>query len=157
MWAFNKSYQYRERSGARFFLHLYLQLIRIIMSFPDKYENQIQWDFSISNKYRNKFRNAQERGIPFELSLQDFIKLYKRRRCYLTNKVLLFANEDKEHPRFATLDRIDNTKGYTMANTRLVCSLVNACKAVFEQKEGLITLEDLVRIGKVIEKHKGSK
>lgn len=121
--------------------------------FPDPFESEVDFHLYLAGRYRNKRKNAFERGIEFTLTLQDLIRIYKRRTCYLTGKQLVFGNENEQHHCYATLDRVDPSKGYTIENTKLVSRIANMTKCVFEQKEQLITLKDLCKMGCVISKH----
>lgn len=74
-------------------------------------------------------RNAGQRGIPFELTLTDFMALIERSggRCEVSG--IPFSDEKvgsaTRRPYMVSIDRIDATQGYTVENVRLVCCIVN--------------------------------
>lgn len=108
-------------------------------------------DVAIAQYYLHKHQTSSERGIPFELSLSDFKKLVKRKRCYYTNQMLTRGLSDRNT---FTLDRLDSNKGYTKDNTVPCCGWVNQLKnELFENpKSSLLT--DVKTLGKIIEKLK---
>lgn len=81
--------------------------------------------------YMQKKENANERGIEFNLPLDEFSKLQKRSHCAYTGQP--FQRDDRELKR--TFERIDPTKGYLHGN-------VIACSAAANQaKSGLDSFE----------------
>ena len=119
---------------------------------PFNFKDEVSWGRSISARYISKAKNAADRGIAFEMTLQEFLQMFKRRKCYLTGVELKFGTEFKDDPAYSTIDRIDNKKGYTFQNSKLVTSVANQGKSVFENGD-LLNLIDLVRMAKVVEKH----
>lgn len=96
-------------------------------------------DFLIAKKYRRKVQNARERGIKFELSLLSFYNLFKRTHCPFSGKLLTADN--------ASIDRIDNRKGYVKGNVIL-------CDRVFNTRKGDLTFEEMQIILEVAKKRK---
>jgi len=93
--------------------------------------DQMERDKKIVAAYFAKIDSSRSRKIDFQLTLDDYIKLRKKKKCYYTGVVL-----DEEHPGAPngfTLDRIDSTKGYTYENTVPCANKVNQIKAVFEK------------------------
>ena len=85
---------------------------------------------------RNSKFMAKRRGIPFHLNYNDFeIPLY----CPILKIKLKYLGEDSNgnSPDHATLDRIDNSKGYIKGNVIVISRLANAMKnqATFEELE----------------------
>jgi hypothetical protein len=64
-------------------------------------------------------RGAAKRGLPFDLTNEQFETLLKR-RCYLCGA---------EPNPLIGVDRIDNTKGYTVENSVSCCWVCNRMKA----------------------------
>lgn len=127
-------------------------------NFPKPFKSEMEFHRYIAQRYVNKLNNAVERGIEFTLTLPDLLNIYKRRNCYLSGKKLVFGVTNKEDPMYATLDRVDNTLGYTSKNTKLVALAVNQIKSQFEREEGLLSLNELVKIGLNLNAHlKGDK
>ena len=88
----------------------------------------------------NVFRkNAKSRKIPFEITEEDIKFLYEKQKglCVYTKKELtlpknyLFIFE----PTVASIDRIDSSLGYTIANIQLVAKQVNMMKITLSHDE----------------------
>ena len=88
---------------------------------------------------RNSKYTAKRRGIYFDLKYTDFeLPEY----CPILGIKLEYgAGNDGNAPQHATLDRIDNSKGYIPGNVMVISRLANAMKneASFEQIETFIT------------------
>lgn len=81
------------------------------------------------NKYRiqysNKTNNSNQRGIPFELSIDEFIRLKeKATTCDYTGEVFTVDNPP-------TIERIDDRQGYTVDNCCMVTKRANQLKAQY--------------------------
>lgn len=74
------------------------------------------------NKLRN---NAKRRGIPFDLNLEEWVMF-----CDLTGYVDAHGRGAED----LSVDRIDNSKGYTLDNIRALTVSVNARKWHIQQK-----------------------
>ena len=87
---------------------------------------------------RNSKYMAKRRGIHFDLTYQDFeLPEY----CPILNIKLEYgAGKDGNSPYHATLDRIDNSKGYVKNNVMIISRLANAMKneASFLQLQSFI-------------------
>lgn len=88
---------------------------------------------------RNSKYCAKRRGIHFDLKYTDFeLPEY----CPILGiKIEYGAGSDGNAPNHASLDRIDNTKGYIPGNVMIVSRLANAMKneASFEQLQSFVT------------------
>lgn len=96
-----------------------------------KYNNQ--YDRIRGYIIRNSKYCAKRRGIEFNLSYTDF-ELPKY--CPILGLELEYgAGHDGNSPQHATLDRIDNSKGYVPGNIMIISRLANAMKneASFDQ------------------------
>lgn len=98
-------------------------------------------DVSICKSYINKARNADQRGIAFDLSFRKFKQLRTAKKCFYTGEEL--TDETR------TIDRIDASIGYTDTN-------VVACHCNFNQREANMTLQDIKQIVRALKK-KGIK
>ena len=88
---------------------------------------------------RNSKYCAKRRGIHFDLQFTDFELPEK---CPILGIKLEYgAGNDGNSPSHATLDRIDNTKGYIPGNVMIISRLANAMKneATFDQLQSFIT------------------
>lgn len=87
---------------------------------------------------RNSKFMAKRRGIFFDLQYTDFeLPEY----CPILNVKLEYgAGKNGNSPYHATLDRIDNSKGYIKGNVMIISRLANAMKneASFEQLQQFI-------------------
>lgn len=96
--------------------------------------DRIEFDAIIAGKYTCKVQNAKKRGIHFNLTLAQFANVYRRKHCAYTGVMLTFDRPDGNNlPRnYATLERVDASKGYTIDNVVVISHEANAIKAVFE-------------------------
>lgn len=76
----------------------------------------------IANKYRNTLNSAIERGIDFDLSLEDIEELLNAKHCFYTN--VPFDSEENA----ITFDRINHNKGYVRGNVVPCTAQANALK-----------------------------
>ena len=88
---------------------------------------------------RNSKYCAKRRGIPFDLKYTDFeLPEY----CPILGVKIEYGSESNGNsPNHATLDRIDNSKGYIPGNVMIISRLANAMKneANFDQFQKFIT------------------
>jgi hypothetical protein len=74
-------------------------------------------------------KRAAKKGIRYTLEEADLALLLNRSRGLCEVSGIAFVVDEKPNgrrrPFFPSLDRIDNSDGYTFRNTRLVCSIVN--------------------------------
>lgn len=77
--------------------------------------------------------NARSRGIEFDLTLADILELYVRQkgRCALSGLNIGWAPFGRRHT--ASLDRIDNNRGYARDNVQLLHKDVNMMKHTHNQ------------------------
>ncbi len=96
---------------------------------------------------RNSKSRAIKKGLGFDLTSDHIMQLYTQQNgaCKRTGiEFDLTAKSDgSKNPKCMTLDRIDNTKGYTLENTELVCYHYNIAKNSFPIDE-LYTLCELI-------------
>lgn len=90
----------------------------------------------ISGRFWSSIRGkALSRKIPFFITMEDAWKLYQDQQgcCALTGWLISISNSksQRDQKRTASLDRIDNTKGYTVDNIQWVHKDVNWMKGRF--------------------------
>lgn len=94
---------------------------------------------SWSNKrYHNLKINAtrrRSRPIPFSLTLEDARVLYEEEHCYYCGEVA----------EIRTIDRVDNSQGYTKENCVMACQPCNLLK-------GKLLKSDTERMTKILNK-----
>ena len=98
----------------------------------------------ICQQYINKVRNAKTKGHAFELTYAEFKRLKVRKCCAYTG-VLLTQQTN-------TLERIDNSIGYTKENTIACHSFINALKGGIENPNNEFELKHLSRMLKYLSK-----
>lgn len=77
--------------------------------------------------------NAGKRKINFELTQELFNLLFflQDYKCKQTGIPLDFTSMQGKRPFGPTIDRIDNSKGYTIDNVQIVCNIYNYAKNQF--------------------------
>lgn len=106
---------------------------------PKMPENTYNTEYDRIRGYiiRNSKYCAKRRGIHFDLKYTDFeLPEY----CPILGIKIEYEG-DGNSPSHATLDRIDNSKGYIPGNVMIISRLANAMKneATFEQLQSFIT------------------
>jgi len=86
--------------------------------------------------FERKKKSSTERGIDFDLTLEQFADLRSAKECYYTGVELLGVLESIPATNRVSLERIDNNTGYTLSNTVAVSLEVNRLKNnLFESSE----------------------
>ena len=97
------------------------------------------------NRFTEIKRNAKSRGYEFSITIdylrELFLKQYKK--CYFTKIELVFGPADISTETTASLDRIDNNKGYTEGNVQWVHKDVNKMR-------GEMTVDNFIKACKLI-------
>jgi len=85
------------------------------------------------SKWRVLVYNAEQRNIPFDLTIEQIDDLFKKqdKKCRFTGLPL----EINGNKGTASLDRIDSFKGYTIDNVQWVHKDVNKLKGQFSEEE----------------------
>jgi hypothetical protein len=92
----------------------------------------------LKQKYENKKKNAKSRNIDFDLTEYEFIKiclfLKENRHCAYTGDKFVFTSTTNGTPKpnYPTLERYDNSLGYTIGNCIWVCYHANFVKSKWE-------------------------
>lgn len=97
----------------------------------------------LEQKYRSKKQSCKSRGIIFELSLKEYIKLMTKKRCQYTKRAFSSTT-------IRSIDRIDNTKGYIKGNCVVCCQHLNSIKSN-------APYEDIIGMVKYLKKFKKKK
>lgn len=101
-------------------------------------------DEFVASKFMQIKRSAEDRGIPFNMTLRKVRYLLNREKCFFTGALL--TNEQNSH-RQLTFDRLDNNKGYTDKN-------VVACTQKFNVIKGSLTPRQIDTIYKALKSKK---
>jgi hypothetical protein len=105
--------------------------------YPQKW-NSKSWKGvgEIHKSYYNRLKfEAKNRGYEFNLSIDYLWKLYliQNKCCALSGTPILFDSKTRLHDRTASLDRIDNSKGYINGNVQWVHKDINMMKHAFNE------------------------
>lgn len=102
--------------------------------------SQSDFDHLFSRIEKNTRTRAEKSNLDFNLDKEYIKTLYLKqdKKCEKTNIPfeLSKGNGLKERsPWSISIDRIDNSKGYTKDNVQLVCLMYNLCKSSWTEKE----------------------
>jgi hypothetical protein len=102
--------------------------------------------------WRNLQRNARERNLSVEITLGQAWELFLRqdRKCALTGLPLAFASRCSGDEQTASLDRIDNSRGYVPGNVRFLHKTMNEIK--FDRSD-----EETLRFARLMVEHEDRK
>ena len=103
--------------------------------------------------YHSAKKNAKVRGIPFELSMEDFHKMVERcnNECEVTGIPFEFSTKISgrkkytKRPYIPSIDRISSSDGYSKDNCRIVCCFVNLALGMFGREVFDRTCREYVR------------
>jgi hypothetical protein len=86
---------------------------------------------TISVYFKNIQQNAKRRGYDFCMTQNELLDLFYKQnsKCALSNETISFENKT------ASLDRIDNTKGYSIDNVQWVHRTINFMKNTLLQQD----------------------
>lgn len=97
-----------------------------------KHVNEMIYRARRTQLERNRKRNQ---NLEFNLTSDDVIDVIKRqnKRCVFTGEPLLFCSSNAEEQSMkASIDRLDNSKGYTKDNIQIVWMIANFARNIFE-------------------------
>jgi hypothetical protein len=81
-------------------------------------------------------RAKQRKHQEFNINLKDLKKIWdtQKGKCYILGHDLILPDDKQiiNHNFLASLDRIDNSKGYIKNNVRFVCATINYAKNKFD-------------------------
>lgn len=99
-------------------------------------------DYVVAKKLIDLWQSAGKRGIKFSLSMRKVRYLLARKTCYYTG--VAFVPNDAKFGR--SVDRVDNTKGYTDENTV-------ACLTMFNNAKNNLTIPEIEMLYKGVMRH----
>ena len=110
----------------------------------------------IAIKFLNKIKTSKQRGINFELTLGQFKRLMNTKTCHYSGIELYKGKpRDEENPSFnsMTIDRIDNTIGYTKDNSVVAAYGINQIKGELERNNNGVSLKHMIKMVKTLTKY----
>lgn len=114
-------------------------------------EEYLNSDVALCKYYVYKSESSAKRGLDFDLSLSDFKRIVSRKRCFYTGEHLVKVNGKTNT---FTLDRIDNTIGYTKENTVPCAQWVNELKSKLFEDETSSLFTNKRTLAKILSKIK---
>lgn len=87
--------------------------------------------------------NARIRGLDCNLTVEYLRPLVNPRRCNVTGYAVTFGGTSRG-PFTASIDRIDNSKGYVIGNVQIVCWMYNTMKSSWSHEDCLKVAHALV-------------
>lgn len=94
--------------------------------------------------------SAKLRSVEFSVNIEDLQKQWERQEgiCPYTGRVMIFNNKTFKSQKqkiynFASLDRIDSTKGYTPENIQWVCICVNIMKNAYGHDDFINLIKEI--------------
>lgn len=100
-------------------------------------------DLDIAKRMTRTAKSASDRGKEYDLSFKRMKELLNTKTCYITGVEL--QSEDDRADNFLTLERLDNSVGYTDDN-------VVACSSYINKKKGDLTVEEVKMIYEAMKK-----
>lgn len=99
---------------------------------------------SLTERMKRKRQNAEKRGISFTLDLNDWLMMGKKLlgmgNCDYTNLPFHMGTVATYNPRYPTVERIDDKKGYVRGNVCVVMRRANELKDCLVDKKTAITI-----------------
>lgn len=142
----NKTYKISESNRDYMELHE-IDIKDNIVSAPDVESLPDEpFDLMLASLFVFKYNECQRRGLEWGLSLAQLRKLMQRKTCYYTG-VTMVKGDPKLRP---TLERIDNSIGYTPENTTVVTWQANQIKNALFENERSDLLTDIKTMSKML-------
>lgn len=103
--------------------------------------------YTFKDVYREYVKKSKEREIDFEISLEDASKLFIQ-NCHYCNRAPLNCRKRDSGiiVYYQGIDRIDNTKGYTLENIVPCCKYCNSFKNDRSAEEFNLHLDDILKV-----------
>lgn len=94
-------------------------------------------DIDVATRMVRTQKSASDRGKEFTMSFNRMKELLEATHCFITGVELETGSENKDN--YLTLERLDNSKGYTDDN-------VVACSSYINKKKGDLSVEEIEKI-----------
>lgn len=105
-----------------------------------------------SNLFASIKAGAKNRKIPFDLTRKEMFEIFieQNRKCAISGLDIDFGIVDEGHTRTASLDRIDNTKGYYLDNVQWV-------HRTFNFMRGRMSIENFIEACQLVVSYNSGK
>lgn len=136
-----------DHSTVAYYLKLNKLCVHRYDNHGSKMQKHPQWKGhgDISETYWSNLKNgANQRGIEFEIAIEDVWQLYLRqeKKCALTGREIKF---ESARVKSASLDRIDASKGYELSNVQWLHKDVNYAKQSLSNEEFIELCQEVVK------------
>ena len=84
----------------------------------------------LSDKVAKIRGRAKRDGIEFSLTAEDLVRMYtsQKGQCFYTDRLMIAVSGGKRSPDAVSIDRVDNTRGYSPDNVVLCVDRANSIK-----------------------------
>lgn len=111
-----------------------------------RYNGEIQEEFGVRLSWLRTYKvGAEARGLVFQIKAKDIRNLYEEQEglCALSGQPINLPLSSRYASVTASVDRIDNSRGYTQDNIQLVHKRINMLR-------GSLSVEDFVELCKMV-------
>jgi hypothetical protein len=106
---------------------------------------RIQRGCGAKEVYRDYSRNAQKRGIEFNLTLAEATKMFESDCYYCGAPPSCIKTRKAENYLYNGIDRVDNGKKYTINTTVPCCKTCNRIKHVLPEQEFINHIKKIIK------------
>lgn len=106
-------------------------------------------DLKVCKSYINKARDAEARGIDFNLSYQEWLGVIETSKCPVTGKTFYRGDRvdgQPVSPQTLTIERLDPRKGYVSGNVVAFSYVANSAKSIVDKLVHFPGLSDFEKI-----------
>lgn len=97
-------------------------------------------EFSYTRRYKNLLLGAKSRSIPVDISMDEYLYIFTKygNKCF-------YCDSKLEWTTGSAVDRINNKKGYTVANSVPCCGTCNTIKGDLFSGVDMVILVDFMK------------
>ena len=102
----------------------------------------------ISGKYWTELQEgAKQRQLEFNLTIEEAWELFvkQNKKCNLSDLPIEFSRARNKFPQTASLDRVDNSKGYVKDNVQWLHKNINLMKHCFNEKYFIFLCNEITK------------
>lgn len=129
---YNKEYRKENREKYNLWEKQYYEKNREKHSMKSKNWRETNGKYKMLHLHAKS--RAKNKNIQYELSPEIIKSLVEKQggKCFFTGIPFSDHSEYKIRPFTASIDRLDNNKGYILDNVRMVCTMVNKAKNIYD-------------------------